>query len=59
MEKITCPRCGKRLFDVAGVTTGTVIIKCTRCKTLVSVDITASEPKEQRQASATRAESSR
>ena len=40
MEKITyrCPSCGKRLFDLDGIVSGRIEIKCTRCKTLTVFD---------------------
>lgn len=37
METAKCPRCGRRLFDFAPGSSGTIIIKCPRCKTVVSI----------------------
>lgn len=37
MEHAKCPHCGKRLFDFAPGSSGTIIIKCARCKTVVSI----------------------
>ena len=51
MEKANCPRCGRRLFDFAPGSSGTIVIKCPRCKTVVAVT-RAPEPTYQRQASA-------
>ncbi len=51
MERIECPHCGKRLFDISPNTSGTISIKCPRCKAVVLIQ-RAPELTSQRQPSA-------
>lgn len=38
-QQVKCPHCKRRLFDLKTKTTGSIDMKCPRCKSIIAIEM--------------------